>query len=132
LSPDSGIAVTVRRRSVLHLPELPSHVAPSSLFPAWASQWRYLRGALRRLQPVVGSTVVALPGYGAPRNGASTNPTSLSARLLRQLDSLHVKEAVLLAHSASCQIVAEAAVRAPDRIVGLVLVGSTTGTAVVG
>ncbi len=82
---------------------------------------------LRLLQPVVGSTVVALPGYGLPgARGATTDPAALAAHLLERLDTAHVREAVLLGHSASCQVVAEAAVRDPARVVGLVLVGPTT------
>jgi pimeloyl-ACP methyl ester carboxylesterase len=82
---------------------------------------------LRLLQPVVGSTVVALPGYGGPRErGTATDPAALAARLLVQLDTLHRAQAVLLGHSASCQIVVEAAVQDPTRVVGLILVGPTT------
>jgi pimeloyl-ACP methyl ester carboxylesterase len=82
--------------------------------------------ALRELQPVVESTVVALPGYGVPRDGAAVDPASLGAHLLRQLDNLHMTRAVLVGHSASCQTVAEAAIHDPARVVGLVLVGPTT------
>jgi pimeloyl-ACP methyl ester carboxylesterase len=82
---------------------------------------------LRRLQQVVGSTIVALPGYGLPpRDGVAMDPPALAARLLEQLDTAQVAEAVLFGHSASCQIVVEAAVRAPTRVVGVVLVGPTT------
>lgn len=82
---------------------------------------------LRRLQPVAGSTAVALPGYGVPhRRGTALDPGSLAERLLRRLDELDVAEVVLLGHSASCQIVAEAAARSPARVAGLVLVGPTT------
>ncbi len=83
--------------------------------------------ALRRLQPVTASTTVALPGYGAPGpDGAALAPAALADRLLGRLDDLDVGRAVLVGHSASCQIVAEAAVRGPDRVAGLVLIGPTT------
>jgi pimeloyl-ACP methyl ester carboxylesterase len=79
------------------------------------------------LQPVVGSVVVAMPGYGVPRAGrAPVDPGSLGAALVRRLDDLGMTEVVLLGHSASCQIVAEAAARDPGRVAGLVLVGPTT------
>jgi hypothetical protein len=59
---------------------------------------------LRLLQPVVGSTVVALPGYGVPREpGTATDPAGLAAGLLGQLATLHRAQVVLLGHSASCQ-----------------------------
>ena len=82
---------------------------------------------LRLLQPVVGSTVVALPGYGVPRrSGTATDPAALAARLRGELDMLHVGRAVLLGHSASCPIVVEVALQEPARVVGLILVGPTT------
>jgi pimeloyl-ACP methyl ester carboxylesterase len=81
---------------------------------------------LGRLGPV-GSAVVALPGYGEPaRRGAPRTPADLAARLLQRLADLDVAPAVLMGHSASCQIVAHAAALAPDRVTALVLVGPTT------
>ncbi len=83
--------------------------------------------ALRRLQPLTGSTVVALPGYGLPGGpGAAADPAALADHLLRRLDELDAGATVLLGHSSSCQVVVEAALRSPDRVVGLVLVGPTT------
>jgi pimeloyl-ACP methyl ester carboxylesterase len=82
---------------------------------------------LRLLQPIVGSTVVALPGFGVPgRPGTATDPAALAARLLGQLDTLGEAPVVLLGHSASCQIVVEAALQEPARVVGMILVGPTT------
>jgi pimeloyl-ACP methyl ester carboxylesterase len=82
---------------------------------------------LQDLQPLAGSVVVALPGYGRPvRRGTPLDPAALAGLLLDRLAALHVPPVVLLGHSASCQIVAHAAVRAPDRVTGLVLVGPTT------
>jgi pimeloyl-ACP methyl ester carboxylesterase len=69
------------------------------------------------------SEVVELPGYGGPAAGAAPGPAEL-ARLL--LDRLPVDRAVLIGHSASCQIVVEAAVRSPARVAALVLIGPTT------
>jgi pimeloyl-ACP methyl ester carboxylesterase len=82
---------------------------------------------LGRLQPALGSTVLALPGFGSPApRGTAVDPAALAVRLLARLDDLGVHRAVLLGHSASCQIVVEAAVRAPRLITGLVLIGPTT------
>lgn len=83
--------------------------------------------ALRLLQPMCGSTTLALPGFGCPASrGTSVNPIVLAARLLSSLDDLGLRHVVLLGHSASCQIVAEAAARAPERVSGLILIGPTT------
>jgi pimeloyl-ACP methyl ester carboxylesterase len=68
--------------------------------------------------------VVELPGFGVPApRGAPRRPDEL-ARLL--LDALPVEQVVLVGHSASSQIVVEAAVRAPTRVAALVLIGPTT------
>jgi pimeloyl-ACP methyl ester carboxylesterase len=81
---------------------------------------------LSRLGPV-GSVAVALPGYGEPaRRGAPRTPADLAVRLLERLADLRVPPAVLMGHSASCQVVAHAAALAPDRVTALVLVGPTT------
>jgi pimeloyl-ACP methyl ester carboxylesterase len=73
------------------------------------------------------STVVEMPGYGRPApRGAHLQPGHLAGLLLARLDALAVGTAVLMGHSASCQIVAAAAVRSPERVAGLVLVGPTT------
>jgi pimeloyl-ACP methyl ester carboxylesterase len=83
--------------------------------------------ALRPLQAVAASTALALPGYGAPAApDTALEPPGLAAALLDRLGALDVGRAVLLGHSASCQVVAEAARAAPDRVAGLVLLGPTT------
>ena len=81
------------------------------------------RRALDRLTGVA-TVVVLLPAFGrrAPR-GTDAAPGPSADRLLAELPA---GPAVLVGHSASCQLVAEAAVRAPGRVAGLVLVGPTT------
>jgi pimeloyl-ACP methyl ester carboxylesterase len=107
-------------------PAHPSHV-PVVAVPGLGLSVEVPARTLRVLQPVVGSTVVALPGYGVPRRpGTATDPAALAARLIEELDGLHVARAVLLGHSASCPIVVEAALQEPARVVGLILVGPTT------
>jgi pimeloyl-ACP methyl ester carboxylesterase len=84
------------------------------------------RHTLDRL-PGVGSDVVELPGFGLPAAPTdSLHPAALADRLLDRLTALCAGPAVLVGHSASCQIVTRAAARAPQRVAGLVLVGPTT------
>ncbi len=85
---------------------------------AWRPATRHLTG--RQVE------VVTLPGFGdRPEPGDALDPASLGARLAR--DRLVGRSGVVLAgHSASCQVVAEAAAAAPGVVVGLVLVGPTT------
>ncbi|MCO1657844.1 alpha/beta fold hydrolase [Pseudonocardia humida] len=81
---------------------------------------------LARLAPTA-SVALALPGYGEPaRRDAPRAPADLAAHLLDRLERLDVPPAVLLGHSASCQVVAHAAAMAPDRVTALLLVGPTT------
>lgn len=70
------------------------------------------------------TTTALLPGYGRPASrGQSLAPADLAGRLLDQLGSAPV---VLVALSAGCQVAAHAALREPDRVSVLVLVGPTT------
>ena len=82
------------------------------------------RRALDRI-PGISRTVVLLPAFGhrAPRM-KDVAPESLADLLLADLPT-HIP-VVLIGHSASCQIVAEVALRKPERVAGLVLVGPTT------
>lgn len=75
----------------------------------------------------VGSAVVALPAYGLPaRHREPLAPAASARRLLARLDELGARRVALIGHSASSQVVAEAARREPARVSALVLVGPTT------
>lgn len=70
--------------------------------------------------------VALLPGYGErAARAADLRPAALAEVLLDRWCPSD-GTVVLAGHSASCQIVAEAARRRPDVVVGLVLVGPTT------
>jgi pimeloyl-ACP methyl ester carboxylesterase len=72
------------------------------------------------------SRVVRLPGYGRPADqDADLAPATLAATLMRAVDDASAP-VVLVGHSASCQIVAEAAARFPARVSAIVLIGPTT------
>lgn len=74
------------------------------------------------------SEVVELPGFGLPaRRDAPRRPADLARLVLdHALTGPPAGRVVLVGHSASCQIVVEAAVRAPGRVAALVLIGPTT------
>jgi pimeloyl-ACP methyl ester carboxylesterase len=80
--------------------------------------------ALDRL-PGITRKVVLVPafGHGASRR-TDVAPGPLAELLLADLPT--ECPVVLVGHSASCQIVAEVALRKPGRVAGLVLVGPTT------
>jgi pimeloyl-ACP methyl ester carboxylesterase len=81
---------------------------------------------LRLLEPAVDCVAIALPGFGVPPvRGRTFGPAALAEQLLERLADIGAAPAILMGHSASCQIVAEAASRAPNRVAGLVLVGPT-------
>jgi pimeloyl-ACP methyl ester carboxylesterase len=92
-----------------------------------AAAWQATVDALGARGPELeGAAVAELPGYGvrgAP--GRDVAPSALAGVLVdRWLPA--GERRLLLGHSASCQVVAHAAARAPDRVAGLVLVGPTT------
>jgi len=85
------------------------------------------QAALRLLAPTTGVVALALPGFGEPaRPDDALDPGTSALRLLERLDALGLGRVVLVGHSASCQVVAEVARRAPERVSGLVLVGPST------
>jgi pimeloyl-ACP methyl ester carboxylesterase len=77
---------------------------------------------------VAGGQVVLLPTYGCSVDAdADLSMPALGARLLAEVEARSGKVPVILVgHSSSCQVVAEAARLARDRVAGLVLVGPTT------
>jgi len=78
------------------------------------------------LRPGVEATVQMFPGFGKPaRRGVDLAPSALARTVCDHLP-VGGQPIVLLAHSASCQIAAQVAALAPERIVALVLVGPTT------
>ena len=73
------------------------------------------------------SAVVLLPGFGLPAGrDAPRSPAELAKLLLARLDDLGYGRAILSGHSASCQIIVQAAAQAPGRVEALILVGPTT------
>ena len=75
----------------------------------------------------VGFAALALPAYGLPaHHGEPLDPVASARRLLARLDELGADRVTLLGHSASCQLVTEAARLLPERVTALVLVGPTT------
>jgi pimeloyl-ACP methyl ester carboxylesterase len=67
--------------------------------------------------------VVTLPGFGvAATKDDDLRTEALAGRVIAALDGQH---AVLVGHSASCQIVVAAALARPDLVGGLVLIGPT-------
>jgi pimeloyl-ACP methyl ester carboxylesterase len=73
------------------------------------------------------SAVVLLPGFGLPAGrDAAHSPAELAQLLLARLGDLGYQRAILLGHSASCQMVVQAAAHAPGQVEALILVGPTT------
>src|SRR3954451_8676275 len=86
---------------------------------AWAPTMRGLAGGRR-------ARVTPAPGYGVPaRRARDLSPAALGEDVLECLPE-GSDPVVLAGHSASCQVVVQAALAAPARVSGLVLVGPTT------
>jgi pimeloyl-ACP methyl ester carboxylesterase len=90
---------------------------------AWRPTLRALSGRDRRWRHLV----VPLPAYGLrPVAEDDLRPSSLGARLAQRWPAETSVRAVLVGHSASCQVVARAAALLPGLVSALVLVGPTT------
>lgn len=101
-----------------HEPEPPIITAVPGL-GLGAESWR---GTLEALGAGPAS-VRLLPGYGTPVDTSDVpTPAELATVLVAGLD----EPVTLLGHSSSCQVVAQAALLAPDLVRRLVLVGPTT------
>ena len=86
------------------------------------SVWQRQSDALARQ----GYAVLApdLPGHGASRGAALASVEALAGWLLDLLHAANVERAVLAGHSMGALVVLEAAARAPQRVVGLALLGA--------
>lgn len=81
---------------------------------------------LARMSPPSAGLAIALPAFGTTAGaGTALDPRASAERVIDRLDEFGVGPVALLGHSASCQVVAEVARIAPDRVTALVLVGPT-------
>jgi len=91
---------------------------------------RYMVPAAARLAPHYNVYAPDLPGYGR-----SDRPTRVpavagfSALLARWMDTVGIARAAFVANSFGCQIVADLAVRSPERVARAILVGPTVDPA---
>lgn len=89
-----------------------------------AVSWQATLHGIAAVDPDFGDAqVVLLPGLGEPVGKRPVSPAELAHELLRRCPMAPL---VLLGHSASCQVVAQAACLAPERVRALVLVGPST------
>ena len=104
---------------------IPGQRAPLVVVPGLGLAAAAVRATLEAIG--ADAHVVTLPGYGQrAARGERLHPGALAEALVTRLRELALRPAVLLGHSASCQVVAHAAALAPAAVRGLVLVGPTT------
>ncbi len=85
-----------------------------------------IRGLTRRGVDASRTSVALLPGYGEPLTAGDPVDPHGAARRMLETSLLAGRRCVLVGHSSSCQVVVHAAVLAPERVAGLILVGPTT------
>jgi pimeloyl-ACP methyl ester carboxylesterase len=98
---------------------------PLVLLPAYADSW----WSFSRVQPRLSAErdVVAVDprGHGdSDRPGCCYEVADMAADVVATLDALAIDRAVLVGHSGSCLAARHAAAMYPDRIAGIVLIGS--------
>jgi pimeloyl-ACP methyl ester carboxylesterase len=99
--------------------------APIVAIPGLGLSAKFCNRTLDRLSGP--SAVVLLPGFGLPAGrDAPRSPRELAQLLFAHLDDLGYARVILSGHSASCQIIVQAAAQAPGRVEALILVGPTT------
>ncbi len=91
---------------------------------------RYMVPLAARLAPYYNVYALDLPGYGRSAHPARVPAVAdFSALLARWMDTVGLARAAFVAHSFGCQIVADLAVRSPQRVARAILVGPTVDPA---
>ncbi len=96
------------------------------LVHGWGVAGRYLHPLAEQLAADFPVYVPELPGHGLstrPRDAMTIH--ELTDTLAAWMEAAHVGQAVLVGQSFGCQIASALAVRYPDRVAGLVLIGPT-------
>lgn len=109
----------------------PGGAAPIVLVHGLGVSSRYLVPTARRLAGRFPVFVPDLPGHGeSERPPAALDVPGLGAALLAWLDEIGLGRVVLVGNSLGCQTIVDAALRRPERVLGLVLTGPTGDPAV--
>ena len=105
----------------------PNHTTPVVLLHGLAVSHRYLMPLAARLTGHHPVHVVDLPGFGLSGDpGRVLDVTEHADHLADWLQAADLPPVVVLGNSFGCQVAVELAVRHPDHVRGLVLVGPTT------
>ena len=108
-------------------PESPAdaaHRIPLVLVHGWGASRSYFVPLAHRLAPLHPVYLPDLPGHGhSSKPRPALDVPALADTLVRWMDAAGIREAVLVGNSVGCQTVVEAAVRHPDRVRALVLIG---------
>ncbi len=120
-----GVAIHDRRSLAR-----PDHTMPVVLLHGLAVSHRYLMPLAARLAAHHPVHAVDLPGFGLGGDpGRVLDVTEHADHLAAWLEVAGLPPVVVLGNSFGCQVAVELAVRHPDRVRGLVLVGPTTDPA---
>jgi pimeloyl-ACP methyl ester carboxylesterase len=113
---ENGIWYADHRDLTLHrLPVLMVHGA-GGIHVDWPAE-------LRRM-PEANAIIPDLPGHGRNKTPARTSISAYAADMVSLLDALKVRQAILLGHSMGGAIVQTMALHDPERVRGLILIGT--------
>lgn len=109
------------------LPPRPPHSPPIVLIHGFGVSGAYFIPTAERLARYFMVYAPDLPGHGL--SDTPTEPLDiprLTDALIAWMDATHIESACLIGNSMGCQIAVDAALRYPDRVDRLVLIGLTT------
>ncbi|WP_041582793.1 alpha/beta fold hydrolase [Xylanimonas cellulosilytica] len=97
------------------------------LLPGPTDSWRSYEPVLERLPSSIRAIAVSQRGHGdSDKPATGYEVEDFAADVISLLDTLDIRQAVLVGHSGSCPVVRRVAVDHPDRVTGLVLEASPT------
>jgi pimeloyl-ACP methyl ester carboxylesterase len=105
---------------------VPANLTPVVMVHGLSVSSRYMVPTAQLLAPYRRVYAPDLPGFGKSEHPQRIlNIAELADALARWMDAFGVGQAVLLGNSLGCQIIAEFALRSPERVERVVLVGPT-------
>ena len=97
--------------------------APVILLHGLGDSWRSFEAVLTRLPPTIRAVAVTLRGHGDASRPEHYSFETMASDVVQLMDAVGLTAAVVVGHSMGSVVAQHLAVLAPDRVLGLVLIG---------